>query len=94
MSGVFVRDPQWNYGSVVDSKRVMQLHRGGYRWLEIASILGVGRATVYEAAKDLGIGGDALDWRRALPAGSPRTWGVINAGLATLEGARFDARLP
>ncbi len=77
-----------------DPQRVSALHLRGYRWSEIATILGVAESTVYNAAKHLGISQRLAGhhWATVIPAGHPRTWGLINKGLTTLEGVRYGSR--
>lgn len=89
-SGLVVRNAE--RPATADGALVEGLHRAGYSWLEIAEELGVSHQAVVEAARWRGLT-EHGQRRHTLPPGHPRTWNMLNAGLATLDGTRYgDSR--
>ena len=81
------------------NQMVLEMRRGGIKWDTIADAIGVGRNSVIDHARRLGVAKrssvgtppppvrEAID-RPARPSGHPDTWGLIIRG-TVLEGSRY-----
>jgi hypothetical protein len=76
--------------------QLRRMRTQGATWDEIAAVLGLGRWTVIERGRHLGVRPPPPDFvpepedpeREPMPSGDPRSWDAINAG-TVLEGQPY-----